>query len=360
VAHVSSVHAWTDNRVHYREAASLARRGFEVTLVAVDGPVDGPDAGVRVVKAPRRGRLARVVFGSVQAVRSALATGAEIYHLHDPELAWAVPLLRALGKKVIYDAHEDFPVQVLNKPYLRRAAVPFAVAGAHAALALARRANHVIAATETIARRFPAAKTSVVHNYPPLRQAEHRAAPVLERDLAAVYIGALSPIRGARVMAEAAASPLFPAGWELRVAGRLEGGLREADLPAVAYLGELPPDAARDALLRARVGLVLFADTEAHRHALPTKMFEYFAAGLPVIASDFPLWRQILQEGDCGTAVDQTSPDAVARAVARYADDPALLARHGANARRLAVDRLNWDREEEVLAAAYRAVLARN
>jgi glycosyltransferase involved in cell wall biosynthesis len=106
------------------------------------------------------------------------------------------------------------------------------------------------------------------------------------------------------------------------------------------------------------VGLVLFRDTEAHRDALPTKMFEYFAAGLPVIASDFPLWRDIIAGGECGQLVDQTDPDAVARAVARYAADPALLARHGANARRLAVSRLNWTREEAALAAAYKAALA--
>jgi glycosyltransferase involved in cell wall biosynthesis len=271
-------------------------------------------------------------------------------------------MLHALGKKVIYDAHEDFPAQVKNKPYLRPALTPLAVAGARLALVLARRADHVIAATETIARRFPAAKTSVVHNYPELRAAEETAVPVERRDQAAVYVGALSKIRGATVMADAVGSSLWPAGWELRVAGRTPTGLATVldgrpGWSRVDYQGDLPPEAARDQLLRARVGLVVFQDTEAHRDALPTKMFEYFAAGLPVIASDFPLWRSIIVDNDCGLTVDQTDPEAVAGAVSRYAADPALLERHGVNARRVAVTRLNWAREEQTLAAVYRAVL---
>ncbi|MDR2453979.1 MAG: glycosyltransferase family 4 protein [Bifidobacteriaceae bacterium] len=361
VAHVSSVHVWTDNRVHYREAASLARAGHAVALIAVDGPVQGPPAGVRVVKLPRRGRLRRLALGGVQAVRTAWALGPDVFHLHDPELAWAAPLLRAAGRKVVYDAHEDFPAQVKNKPYLAPWAVPLAVAGAHLALALARRANHIVAATETIARRFPPAKTTVVRNYPPLRPAEAAAPPLAARRAAAVYIGAVSAIRGAAVMAQAAASPLFPPAWRLRVAGRLRGRAAQAlaGRPGqVDYLGELPPEAARDLLLDSRVGLVLFGDTAAHRDALPTKMFEYLAAGLPVIASDFPLWRQIIGRHEAGQLVDQTDPAAVARAIARYAADPELLKLHGANARRLAVSQLNWASEEAALAAVYRSLLA--
>ena len=113
------------------------------------------------------------------------------------------------------------------------------------------------------------------------------------------------------------------------------------------------PGAARDLIAQAKVGLVLFQRSPSHIDALPTKMFEYMAAGVPVIASDFPLWREILTRFDCGLLVDETSPEAIATAVARYAEEPSLLERHSANARSAALSVLNWTAEGENLVELY-------
>lgn len=165
-------------------------------------------------------------------------------------------------------------------------------------------------------------------------------------------------------MVDAAAHENFPEGWRLALAGPIAPALLAElkDRPGwqmTEYLGQVPPDAARDLLLDAAVGFVLLEDKPAHRDALPTKMFEYLAAGLPVIASDFPLWREIVRDGDCGIVVDPTSPGAVAAAVSRYATDPELVARHSRNGRRLAVEKLNWQREGETLVGLYRELMAK-
>jgi glycosyltransferase involved in cell wall biosynthesis len=360
VTHVSSVHRWTDNRIHYRECATLVEHGYRVTLVAVDTPVPGPKTAVRVIACPPVPRLRRMAFGSVRAVRTALKTNASIYHLHDPELVWAVPYLRLRGKKVVWDAHEDLPLDVQSKAYLRPVGRRVAQVAARAILRVAALANQVVAATEPIAARFPPAKTTVVHNYPPLRLAEDSASPVTARPQAAVYVGLMAQRRGAFVMADAARSPLFPASWVLRAAGPMISPGFEAELAArpgwadVDYLGVVPPEEARDLMLNARVGLLLLQDTPAHRGgALPTKLFEYFAAGLPVIASDFEHWRPIIRDHDCGLLVDPSSPSEVAAAIARYASDDQLALRHSANARRLAVEQLNWTAEGQALLGVY-------
>lgn len=358
VVHVSSVHPWTDNRIHYRECASLAESGYDVTLVAVESAVDGARDKVEIVAIPRLPRLRRVVLSSVRAIRTGLRTGADVFHLHDPELVWAVPMLRLMRKKVVYDAHEDLPIQVVSKPYVNALARPFIVMAANLVIGVARLSTHIVAATEAIAQRFPEHKTSIVHNYPPLRLEESNAPRMEARTSGVVFAGGISSGRGAEVMVAAAADPSFPADWPLTLAGTISTGLQtelEADdgWNRTTFLGQLPPIAARDLLLDARVGLVLLQDTQAHRDALPTKMFEYFAAGVPVVASDFPLWRTIVTEHECGILVDPASPAEVASAVRRYADDPDLLAAHSRNARRLAVERLHWANEAKVLCDAY-------
>ena len=164
-------------------------------------------------------------------------------------------------------------------------------------------------------------------------------------------------------MVDALVSHNFPAGWNLELAGAIPPALADRLSASdgwehVAYHGTVSPDKARDLVLSSRVGLVVLQDSLAYRDSLPTKMFEYFASGVPVIASDFPLWRSIIEEYDCGILVDEKSPSAIAAAVAKYDADPALLERHSNNARRVAVELLNWAHEEPTLESVYKRVIA--
>jgi Glycosyltransferase Family 4 len=167
VVHLSTLHPWEDNRVFGRECRSLARNGYEVVLVAVaDRPCE-QDA-VRVIPVPRASnRLARMLTAVPRTLWLAWRLRAAVYHLHDPELIPIAPLLRVSGARVVYDAHEDLPCQVLDKTYLPAASrSPIAVASRGLCWFAGRVSSHVIAATPTIARRFPGGATTVLHNYP--------------------------------------------------------------------------------------------------------------------------------------------------------------------------------------------------
>lgn len=364
VAHVSSVHRVSDTRIHLREARSLVEAGLRVHLFANHHDVALPETGVQVhtFRLPG-GRFGRLVLAGPWAVIRALCSGSQVVHLHDPELAWAIPLLRVLGRKVIYDAHEDLPVQVLSKPYLNALTRPVAVLAARLIVRMVAKADHVVAATEVIGRSFPAQKTALVRNYPVLRDGEAHV-PLDERRLAVGYVGALGETRGVTTLVQSLTDSAFPPGWRAVIAGpaispdyldrlRQEPGWVEK----VDYRGHLSSDEARDLLDDIRVGIVTLQRTPAYLDSLPTKMFEYFAAGVPAVASDFPLWRDIIHRHECGILVDEESPAAIAAAVGRYAEDPELLRRHGDNARRAALETLNWSGEARTLVGVYESLL---
>lgn len=362
VAHVSSAHPCTDNRVHLREAATLTRAGFDVALVAVRSEVEVPATGVEVHTLPQRSRLARVLINGPQAVWTAARLRPDVVHLHDPELCWAVPIFRALGTKVVYDAHEDLPKQVLEKSYLRPRARQVAALAARGVQRVARGSHLVVAATEAIGDSFAGHRRVVVHNYPRIdasEPADTRPPAIADGRPVLVYVGAMTKERGVREMVRACAAPDFPDRGELHLYGPIRPAALRHELTQlsgwerVVDHGVVSPDTAREAIREAHLGLVVFGESPAHVQSLPTKMFEYLAEGRPVIASDFPLWREIVDGLDCGVVVDPRDPGAIARAVRDYVRDPALYARHSTNARRAAHDRLNWAHEEGVLIAAY-------
>lgn len=360
VVHVSSAHPFTDNRIHYRECVSLADAGYDVSLIAVVSPIDAGATAVKVTTIPKRRRVARMLLSSAQAVGIALRSGADIVHLHDPELIPYIPLLRLARRFVVYDAHEDLPVQVLSKEYAAGWRGRVLSVAAKALVRISRLSNVTIAATEKIAERFTTDRTFLVHNYPPLRE-EESSTP--ERENIAIYIGGMSRLRGAVEVIEAAQSEQFPKGWTLHLAGsatpEITALIESANRDRVVFHGQLPPQEARDLLLRAKVGIVTFHDTPAHQDSLPTKMFEYFAGALPVIVSDFPLWRGIVGDAECGQLVDPSAADTIAAAVASYAADPQLREAHSANAREIAVTTLNWAPEAANLLRAYATWSAR-
>jgi glycosyltransferase involved in cell wall biosynthesis len=359
VVHLSTAHPWTDNRVFRRECRSLARNGYDVTLIAVADKAQCSD-GVHIIPAaPVRGRLHRMVGGVFHALRLAWHMKADIYHLHDPELIPIMPLLRLRGGKVVYDAHEDLPAQVLDKEYLpaaaRRAA---ALAGRALCRFAGRNSSYVVAATPTIAQRFAPRPAAVLHNYPELLPEVDRLVPYGSREKVIIHTGSLSRIRGAEQMVDAIALAGLD-GWRLRLVGPHWPAALTAELASrpgwarVDNLGAVSSLEARRLSSTARIGLLLFQPSAAHRDALPNKLFEYMAAGVPLIASDFPLWRSIVEEVGCGLLVDPTSPEAIARALRVLADDPARAEAMGECGRQAVLHRLNWTCEERSLLGLY-------
>jgi len=104
-------------------------------------------------------------------------------------------------------------------------------------------------------------------------------------------------------------------------------------------------------------GLVTLHPIVNYIDALPVKMFEYMVAGIPVIASNFSLWREIIEGNKCGLCVDPLNPSEIAKAIDYIMTHPAEAQQMGKNGLRAVQEQYNWDIEEKKLLALYEQLL---
>lgn len=368
VAHLSSVHPAVDTRITVKECGALAAAGHDVCFVC---PHDarGPAMvnGVRIVPVPIRGsRLSRVLRSGWDVLRAALAERAAVYHFHDAELLPVGVALRMTGATVIYDVHEDLPRQILAKAWL-----PRWVRGGVARVAellealLSRLMSGIVAATPQIARRFPGPRTVVVQNFAsPDELVVTGGTPYAQRAATFAYVGGIAPIRGIFEML-AAMEQLTARESTLVLAGLLsEPTLLErlAQSPGWAkaeYHGWQSRAQVARHLSGARAGLLLIHPTQNYLESYPGKVFEYMAAGLPLVVSDFPLWREVFGDVGCALFVNPLDPAAIAGAMQWLLDNPAEAERMGERGRRAVSARFNWQAEASRLVRFYETLSRR-
>ncbi len=353
---MTSVHPHDDIRIFHRQAKTLRDAGYRVVILCTD--YDGVKEGIGFIRLrlpqDRWGRMRRA---SRVFYKAALATGADIFHLHDPELLPAGRRLARQGHKVVYDIHEDLPLSLLDKRW-----IPAPLRGPVAAVAgwaekrLAAGVSLCIAATEEIARRFPGGVA--VCNYPDHREFTREHQPFEQCKPQLAYVGGITASRGVFTMIDAVSRTEA----KLLLAGRFDDqGIFEkvkrfSGNGQVHYMGVLGREEVGKLLSESMAGLLLLAPTAAYQRALPVKLFEYMLAGLPVIASDFPLWRSLAGE-ECAVYVNPENLAQVAYAITALIGDPQRAAKMGQAGRSRALECYSYATQAEILLQSYRGVL---
>lgn len=391
VAHLTSHHNILDNRVFYRECRSLLAAGYEVILVAQHERDETRD-GIRILAVPRyRHRLERVTLTAFRVVRRALRERPAVFHFHDPELIpWGL-LLRLMGKKVIYDVHEDFTQAAGVRPWVPRPLRPLVAWFCDATAWLARHSMAIVIAERYYERRFPAA--TKVLNYPHLERSEALQAIVRRPEarparIRLLYVGNVTWSRGAFIHAELArrlpgCEILISGACDARVADEIRARSGDATFGLVAPDGSIrwerrsqrPAEEVstlvldgvgfyvpHERMLQAfhqewTAGIAVFPYTEHYYEKELTKFFEYMAAGLPVVLSHFPNWRGLVEAAHAGLCVDPADWDAIVGAIQWLHDHPQDAVAMGLNGRRAVQERFNWQSQAENLVALYRTLL---
>lgn len=360
VCHMTSGHLSEDTRVFRKECVSLAKAGYEVYLVVRGGSYEKDGVHITGVGNPSGGRLNRMTSFARSVYQKALAVDADVYHFHDPELLPYGLKLKKKGKTVIFDSHEDVPGTIRKREwipdFLRKGVL---VAYTRLEKSVCRRLDAVITATPHVTKRFLSInpRAILVTNYPifsPIVQP-----PDFESKTMAFAGGISGQWNHHHIIQALEKLP----GCSYLLCGPVEDGYLQKlqALPGwkqVQYRGKVPGGEVPGLLARSCVGLALLSyipNSDGKTGNMSnTKIFEEMMAGLPVVCTDFVLWKEFVERWRCGLCVNPEDPEAIAAAVQYLLDHPEEARQMGENGRKAVEEEFNWSTEEKKLLALYR------
>jgi len=365
VVHLTTVHHPLDPRIFHKQIKSLRdAAGYEVYLVAPHERSETID-GIPIVALPKaQGRCQRIWLQG-PAYRMARALEVDCYHFHDPELIPVGYLLkRAAGARVIYDMHEDYrwhgPIEGRFIRLLERWCFSWV--------------DHVVVANAVQKQitRSSGVPTTHIANYfkPPRELPDGTSKSTVPTRL--LYAGVMSNDGGrglSHLIDLAHTIKQTGADWQLDLVGicyretarrEAEAQIREQQLGGVirrvGWDRYVPWNAIVPYFRAADVGVVLGTYHPNQVRKIPTKFYEYLYFGLPILCSDFPLWRRFVEQHGCGAVVPPGDIEAAAYVLRQWQSNPDEY-REVSRAAQEAASKYRWKAEENKLIDIYSGLL---
>ena len=364
---MTSSHEEESVRIFHKECVSLARAGYDVYLVEQGDSYDKNGVHIVGVGQPSGGRLSRMTSFAKKVYQVALTLDADIYHFHDPELLPYGLKLKKVGKKVIFDSHEHTAEAIVEKrwisPLVRWPA--YRLFSAYQRYVV-KKLDAIVTVTPHMVDYFLAInpKTEFVANYPVLEQGEE---PIPhKKEPAVVFAGGISKQWNHDQIIKAV-EQIPECRYCLLGSGEPSYLEQLKSLPGwdrVDFIGRVPHTEVADRLKKCVAGMAVLTPGRNTGHQLGTmgntKIFEEMMAGLPVICTDFILWKEFVERYHCGICIDPENVEQIAEAIRYLLDHPEEARQMGENGRRAVKEEFNWSIEEKKLLALYKDILKNN
>ena len=352
IVHITTVHHPFDNRIFIKECISMAEMGHSVVLIVPHSKDEVvQNVQIRALN-KQKGRLLRMFQTSRQAYFKALQENADVYHFHDPELIPFALFLKRNGKKVIYDIHEDYYSSIKQKEYLTR---PFRVILANLFSFFEKILTNGftrILAEKYYQKNFP--DGVVILNYPKRELLKIRQNESDSNMFQVIYTGNITRDRGAVEHAKivnylpdiqvylvgycskALADNLFASVGKNKDRLHIHGINRFVPFQEIVNYYTMKNWTA---------GLALFPPSPHYVNKELTKLFEYMSVGIPIICSDFPVWKRLIENAGSGICVDSSDDKEVRNAIEYLNANKEEAQQMGSNGRASVEKFYKWENE---------------
>lgn len=361
ICHITSVHQNNDQRIFEKECCSLQANGYQVFLVAPGDSFINKDVTILGVAVNNDSRINRIFKLSRAVIKRALETDAQIYHLHDPELLPYAIKLKKQGKTVFFDAHEDFPAQIMQKDWIPQKARPLIARIAEKYQGYVfKKIDAVITVNMQIAEKIKKFQDEVVviTNYPIVSAEDLQSQYSFRKTIC--FAGGISA-NAQHKLVIAAIKELDNVVYTLCGSGAEEfiNQLKATSgWEKVEYKGQLPYTALKKELENAGIGMAIlpYNETDGGKQGTlgNTKLFEYMLAGIPIICTDFISWKKIVDEEICGLTVNPYAQEEIKGKIQYLLQHPKEAEQMGKNGRRAIKEKYNWLSQEAILLRLYR------
>lgn len=324
VCHITSMHDWDDDRIYQRACVGLTREGIDVHLIATKPVRLSIKSDVDFDWIKVRFGWKRRIYSSKEAIEKAIKTKADIYHFHDPDLLPFVSRIKRKlpNSKVIYDIHENYAGRFQNWGLPSFLGILYRKYERH----IISNIDGYTVVSESMNDLFINLKTPsiIIRNSTDVSRLAGMDFKSIEKyNIPTLYTsGTNSHARNCLQMVKALKYMDYEKRFQMLFAGRYENGLKEEmskqtkidHTDNLLILGDmLPWEENFKRTAKAFCGCVFYEDNPNNRVGIPNRLFEYMYCGLPVIATDFPELRKIIEDTKCGLLVDSEDPKSIAK-----------------------------------------------
>lgn len=363
ICHITSAHTRYDTRILMKECVSLQKGGYSVYLVVNDEKKNEIYEDIKIYSTKKiyKSRIKRMCLGVWNVYKMAKNIDADIYHLHDPELLLIALFFKKRNKKVIFDSHEAYYLQIKEKYYLPKI-LRGIISKFYRNLEkfIVRRIDAVIIPVtiegENIFENI-AKETVFINNLPKLERIDSYISEDKKDPRGICYIGALSKERGITNLIKAS----YKANATLYLAGNFSSEQYQYEVEHlkeycnVRYLGYLNKEEVYALYKRVNIGMCVLLDVGQYSKAdnLSTKVYEYMMGGLPVILSNFSYNKKIIEKYQFGVTVNPNSINDIAEKINMLLLNKKECIIMGENGKNAILNKFNWGIEEKKLLSLY-------
>jgi glycosyltransferase involved in cell wall biosynthesis len=342
----------------------LAKNGYSIDLIVLnDGKNDEKKCGVNIIstKYKPKGKLGRIFKSPRKLYLRAIETKADIFHLHDPELLFIANKLKKNGKKVVFDFHEDVPSDIEDKewiPYfLRKLLSKFYN---KLEMGFAKNFDGIITVTPSLLKKFKEINPNsvMITNYPIIEGFKTVQLDFTKKGKNICYTGmlhqyfhhdkildAISTLNDIKYLLAGTPTP-----------GYLQFLEKHVGWDKVEYFGVVSQERVEEIYSKSLAGMILHSSNttiKGEGTLGSNKFFQYMRAGLPIICTNFKLWREIVEKYKCGICVDPFNSSQIASAIKYFIDNPKEAQIMGENGQKAVIEDLNWTKQEKILLEFY-------